>query len=320
MTVADPVVPSEVGATGLHDPLGPPHDVPGETLDARQLAERIDALLGELGRSPDPRAVERAEDLVSVLMRFYGAGLRRILQLADDEGALDAGLLDRLLADQLVASLLVIHDLHPVDLATRVQHALDGVRPYLGSHGGDVSVEAIEDGVVRLRMAGSCSGCPSSSVTLTYAVERAILDAAPEIARIEAIDVEPAPTLIQLESRGVGSPGGRQHLPNEQRTEWVTLADVPGASLSALELAGLDVLLCRADDGLFAYRDRCANCRSTLDGGHLDGTVLTCATCGYRFDVRLAGRSIGDGGLHLDPLPLLTDDGTVRVAVPVGLA
>ena len=77
MTVADPVVPSEVGATGLHDPLGPPHDVPGETLDARQLAERIDALLGELGRSPDPRAVERAEDLVSVLMRFYGAGLRR---------------------------------------------------------------------------------------------------------------------------------------------------------------------------------------------------------------------------------------------------
>ena len=67
-----------------------------------------------------------------MLMRFYGAGLRRILQLADDEGALDAGLLDRLLADQLVASLLVIHDLHPVDLATRVQHALDGVRPYSG--------------------------------------------------------------------------------------------------------------------------------------------------------------------------------------------
>ena len=57
-------------------------------------------------------------------------------------------------------------------------------------------------------MAGSCSGCPSSSVTLTYAIERAILDAAPEIAPVpRTVDVEPAPPLIQLEPRDVGSPG-----------------------------------------------------------------------------------------------------------------
>ena len=71
---------------------------------------------------------------------------------------------------------------------------------------------------------------------------------------------------------------------------------------------------------LYAYRDRCANCRSVLDDGALAGSILTCHTCGYHFDIRLAGRSVGDGGLHLDPLPLLSEAGAVRVAVPMGLA
>ena len=150
MTVADRVVPEPGATSGFDDPDDQP-------LDARRLAERIEGLLGELGRSSDPRAVERAEDLVSVLMRFYGAAIRRMLQLAEAHGSLDAGLLDAFLADQLVASMLVVHDLHPVDLETRVQTALDSVRPYLGSHGGDVTVEAIEGDVVRLAMVGSCS-------------------------------------------------------------------------------------------------------------------------------------------------------------------
>ena len=73
-----------------------------------------------------------------------------------------------------------MHGLHPDDVETRVARALDGVRPYLGSHGGDVELVGLtDDGVVRLRMLGSCDGCPSSSVTLTLAVETAIRDAAP---------------------------------------------------------------------------------------------------------------------------------------------
>ncbi len=55
-------------------------------------------------------------------------------------GRLDDDLLDRLAADDLVASLLAVHGLHPYDVETRVARALDGVRPYLGSHGGDVEL------------------------------------------------------------------------------------------------------------------------------------------------------------------------------------
>ena len=61
--------------------------------------------------------------------------------------------------------------------------ALDEVRPYLASHGGDVELLGVEDGVVRLRLEGSCNGCPSSAMTLKLAIEEAIARAAPDVER-----------------------------------------------------------------------------------------------------------------------------------------
>ncbi len=79
-----------------------------------------------------------------------------------------------------------MHGLHPYPVETRVEAALARVRPYLGSHGGDVELLGVDEaGVVRLRLLGSCDGCPSSAVTLQLAVEGAVEDAAPEIRGIE---------------------------------------------------------------------------------------------------------------------------------------
>ena len=85
-------------------------------------------------------ARERAEELVRQVTDLYGAGLERILEILDEPGKLDDATLAALAADDLVASLLLVHGLHPHDVETRVAAALDGVRPYLGSHGGDVEL------------------------------------------------------------------------------------------------------------------------------------------------------------------------------------
>jgi Fe-S cluster biogenesis protein NfuA len=85
-----------------------------------------------------------------------------------------------------------LHDLHPLSLTERVEGALDEVRPYLATHGGGVELLGVEDDLVRLRLEGSCSGCPSSRVTLESAVQEAIARVAPDAAGIEAIDGEPA--------------------------------------------------------------------------------------------------------------------------------
>ncbi len=157
--------------------------------ELRAAGDRIEVLLDGLRDRLELRDWSAVEEVVRLITDLYGAGLERALDLTDDVvGGSEAGaeLFDRLVGDDLVASLLVLHGLHPHDLATRIELALDGVRPYLASHGGDVQVLEVDDeeGVIRLRLMGSCDGCPSSSATLRSAVEVAIHEAAPEIVTI----------------------------------------------------------------------------------------------------------------------------------------
>jgi Fe-S cluster biogenesis protein NfuA len=161
-----------------------------------RVGERIEQLLGEFGGAD----AELAEDLVHTLLEFYGAGLARIVDVV---GGADRPLLDRLAEDDHVRGLLVLHDLHPKSTHERVTEALDKVRPYLGSHAGDVEFVEIADGVLRLRLQGTCDGCPSSTVTAKYAIERVVREAAPEISDVVVDGVVPEET----------GPGGRPLLP-----------------------------------------------------------------------------------------------------------
>jgi Fe-S cluster biogenesis protein NfuA len=155
--------------------------------------ERVDELIQSLETGADPAVRAAAQELVATLMELHGAGLDRLLMQLR-QSADSTSLLERLASDDLVRSLLLLHGLHPATLESRVRDALDQTRPYLRSHGGNVTLVAIEhDGTVRLRMQGSCHGCPSSSVTLKLAIEKAIHDAAPDVTAIVLEDESHAP-------------------------------------------------------------------------------------------------------------------------------
>ncbi|MET0825479.1 MAG: NifU family protein [Acidimicrobiales bacterium] len=158
--------------------------------DLRAAGDRIEHLLDRLQADLEPGAWLAVEEVVRRVTDLYGAGLERTLDLADEVlGDEPAGeqLFERLFTDDLVASLLIVHGLHPNELARRVEEALDRVRPYLASHGGGVELLGLDEegGILRLRLLGSCDGCPSSSATLRDAVENAIHEAAPEIVTID---------------------------------------------------------------------------------------------------------------------------------------
>lgn len=76
------------------------------------------------------------------------------------------------------------------------------MRPYLQSHGGDVELTSVRDGIVRLVLRGTCGSCPSSSLTLKTAVEDALFEAAPDIVEIvaenAAVPHKASPELIVL--------------------------------------------------------------------------------------------------------------------------
>jgi Fe-S cluster biogenesis protein NfuA/nitrite reductase/ring-hydroxylating ferredoxin subunit len=270
-----------------------------------ELLERVEAL-------PDPAARDVALETVQALLELYGEGLTRIVEAVGPEQAL------ALAGDELVEHLLLLHGVHPVGVEERVREALEGVRPYLGSHGGDVELLGIDDGVARIRMQGSCEGCPASTATVKLAIEDAVLKAAPDVDRVEAEGgAEPggpgSSPLLQIEMINPAAP----------EPSWAQAGALPqlnGGGTLLKEVAGEPLLFLRLDGNHYAYRPRCPACEASLEEAELDGAELTCAGCGRRYDARRAGRGLDDPQLQLEPVPLLTDEaGLVRVALQAGV-
>jgi Fe-S cluster biogenesis protein NfuA len=183
--------------------------------DAQAAGERVEALLAELRSQAGPQVAATAEELVSCLVELYGAGLAEIVRIvgeAAEPNGSGARLVDRLAADPLVESLLLVHDLHPLDAATRVRRAVDQVMPRLGSHAGTVELLGLDEaGVVRLRLERSGHGCQSTSATVRAALEKAVAEAAPEMAGVD-IEVAAAPEelpLLQITRRPAAARGAR---------------------------------------------------------------------------------------------------------------
>lgn len=171
--------------------------------DVERVAERVEELLGVL-QDTDAATAGLAEELVRELLGLYGEALRRVLELLGDDSARLG-----LVADPLVSALLVLHELHPLPAEVRIERALEGVRPYLGSHAGGVQLVGLDgDGVVRLRLEGTCHGCPSSAATVRDALEAAVMQAAPEAVAVEVEGlVAPAnPGFVPVESVGLRCP------------------------------------------------------------------------------------------------------------------
>ncbi len=312
----------------------------------RSTGARVEELLEVLrsGRVSGPAAAQAAEELTGLLVGLYGAGLAAIVAVLRAQGEAGGEILARLADDPAVEGLLLLHDLHPLDTDARIQRALDRVRPYLGSHAGGVRYLGVADGVARLLLEGSCHGCPSSTVTVELAIRSAVEDAAPEVTEVvvEGMTAAPEPALLQIGPRpsgprpsdagppGAGPPDGSPPGGPASVTAspaaggaaagaaWVPLPNIgpPSSRPVTAAAGGTSVLVCAVRGTLYAYRDACAACGSSLATGTLDREELTCPACAARYNVRLAGAGLTDPARHLDPLPLLADSQGVRVALP----
>src|ERR1700730_8725088 len=155
--------------------------------------QRIEQLIQKIDSVADPVLRASAVELVQSLMELHGEGINRLLEIVSEDAAGQA-MIDNLGRDELVGGLLMLYGLHPVDFQTRVIEALDKVRPYLKSHGGNVELLGVDEGMVHLQMVGSCHGCPSSAMTLKLAIEEAIYEAAPDVTeiRVDGVVEQPA--------------------------------------------------------------------------------------------------------------------------------
>ncbi len=297
-----------------------------EERELQKRLARIDALVGELQELPDLALRAKVEDLLSTVLDLHGEALSRMLDALGPRGDAAADRLLRAMADDdLIRGVLLLHGLHPIDLRTRVEGALESVRPYMRSHGGGVELVAVLGDVVRIRLEGHCKSCPSSMVTLKLAVEKAIYEAAPDVVAIEVADpVDAAPTgppsmpgLMALPMVARPSPKVMPLPVSAPSGEWVTLAarsaDVRNGTVLRTTVDGGGVLIARSGDVFYAYVASCPACAGDMEGATLDGAALVC-TCATRYDIRRAGAGIGTDH-RIEPMPLLEESGVLRVAV-----
>lgn len=150
----------------------------------RTTAESVSSLGASAAASADLTSIAKriaglidgpvTEAVVVMLTELYGDALSRIFAAIERVPA-GAQILDELCADRLVGGLLVVHDLHPHPLATRVERAIAAVAQ---SAGQPLTLDRIEDDVVYVRTTAA------TAPTTRSALARAVVGAAPEISRV----------------------------------------------------------------------------------------------------------------------------------------
>ncbi len=254
----------------------------------------------------DPQTREEVFALLEGIDVLHRQALGRLLELAINLGG--QGLVERISQDPVVRTLLEMYDLPEVDEQTQVERALQDVYPYFRSHGGKLEVLGVEEGRVRVRLSGSCQGCPGTSVTLKRVVEEALREGFPGFK--ELVAEEPPPEQekpIQL---------GRRPL---RRPRWVSvgrLEDLEPGEMRALRPEGTPLLLVRLGGEVYAYRNGCPpGSALTLHLGRLEDSTLICPWHGCRYDARTGKRQDDEGKLPV--LPVAVQDGEIKVAMGV---
>ncbi len=164
-----------------------------QTLGYDQVLQRIGELAEELSEHPDPEVADKVGELLDWVDAFHRDGLGRLIEMTRQwRGEI---FLESVAGDPITGTLLAAYGLGEGPEATdeaesAVLAALESVRPLVESHGGAIEVESVVDGVVTLRLKGTCDGCPSSSATLTYGVEAALRDGWPNFRRMEVLEGE----------------------------------------------------------------------------------------------------------------------------------
>jgi Fe-S cluster biogenesis protein NfuA/nitrite reductase/ring-hydroxylating ferredoxin subunit len=280
-----------------------------------QAVAELNTLVGTLEREGD----ERALLLLELVDAIHRPGLERIA----------AGDLDHPVA----WTLLAMYDLVPVDERIEVEEALDEVRPYIESHGGELELLDVQDGVVHVRMAGSCHGCAASAVTLRRGIEETLRAHVPGFKEVVAHEPEDAGGagsdgggLLQIAQVPAPAPaapdGGLLQIAGLRRPVFADagpIGELPDGTMKAVDVGGRSILLVNLGGEPYAFQNVCpVDGRLPLDGGRLTGSVLVCPWHNCAYDAR-SGKRADDSPDEpaLAVVPIAVSEGMLQVAANV---
>lgn len=286
---------------------------PPEDRDIEDLAQALDDAVASTQALAEPGSHEAVDALRQALDDAHRAALVRVVRrLREDPRGKE--LLFELVDDPAVRMVLLMHGIIRPDPVTLARQALDGVRPQLQSHGGDVELVRIDDGVAFVRLSGACNGCSMAAVTMRTGVEEALRAQVPGITAVEVVPNEPGPALIPL-----GEIGIRRAEPEKGWVRSLPIGDFELDKITPVDLrpdSGPEVsaIVVNLGGQLATYVNQCAHLAMPLDGAELDPAeqTLTCEWHGYCFDA-LTGECRTLPVTQLEQLPLRVEDGYVWI-------
>jgi hypothetical protein len=157
--------------------------------DEREFQEkirRLGTLVGELEQVPG-NGSEKARELVQLLMQVHGTGLERMMEIVYETGLPGELLIGKLGQDSIVGSLLLLYSLHPDDLESRIQRAVEAAGARLRRFDAEVQLISVQNGVIQLSLHTSGHACGSTTKNLKAIVEESIYDQAPDLTSISIL-------------------------------------------------------------------------------------------------------------------------------------
>ncbi len=163
---------------------------------------QLGKLVAQFDELPDSAVKSAGRELLQLLMDVHGRGLERAMEIVFDAGNSAPGIIAKLGQDPIVGNLLLLYSLHPDELETRVQKALERMRPRLRKLSCTVELEHVHESSVRVRLTTSDHSCGSSVGDIRSIVEDGMYEFAPDVTSLEIAGLEEtaAAGFVTLES------------------------------------------------------------------------------------------------------------------------
>jgi len=272
-----------------------------------ELVAELNARIQNLEALPLPQVREEIFTVLQLTDYIHRAGVERLSRRLSQ-----AGLLDEVLQDPAIALLLTLYNQNPHDQASLAEQALELVRPYMQSHGGEVEVLEVQEGMVHVRLQGTCTTCAASTATLKNGIEVALRQGLPGFQGLVVHEAEPAeevPGLIELPMAGKApTPQGPVFA---QVAELFTLLE---GRVMNVQAGDKSAILVRFGPEVNAFDSTCPSCNRSLKEAKLSGTVLVCPWQNCAYDARSGQRVDGEAKPGLRVYPVSVQGGRVLLA------
>lgn len=220
--------------------------------------------------------------LKTAIEDLHKDALKRLIRVLKDDPASMVHLREAL-NDRVVYGVLRYHGLVRESIQERLQKALDEVRPFMHTHGGDVELVALKlPDTIEIRLIGSCHGCPASSQTLSEGVEKAVRAHCPEILHINQVS-KGAP---EAKKDGTQTVYFVSPFALHAKAGWIdaaALEDVPEGGVTERKIKDRSVLLSRRGSEVSCFDNSCAHLGMPLEMGEVSGGVITCSYHGFQY-------------------------------------